>query len=151
MAFSRHTVGDQSPSERPCLYPDSGSLTRARNLVRGSHLDVLSACGRSGRVAPDKCCITGYTEVIQGQVKKKRPYDGQPLRLGLQGALDFGDFAHEQRQRFVLSRRQSNNGSDSPGLPSKVRTSHSRTSAAMIAGFRALYFFCRTSSPLSDF
>src|ERR1019366_3075507 len=43
MAFSRHTVGDQSPSERLCLYPDSGSLTRARNLVRGSHLDVLSA------------------------------------------------------------------------------------------------------------
>ena len=43
MAFSRHTVGDQSPSERLCLYPDSGALTRARNLVRGSHLDVLSA------------------------------------------------------------------------------------------------------------
>src|ERR1039457_7289797 len=42
MAFSRHTVGDQSPSERLCLYPDSGSLTRARNLGRGSHLDVLS-------------------------------------------------------------------------------------------------------------
>jgi len=39
MAFSRHTVGDQSPSERLCLYPDSGSLTRARNLGRGSHLD----------------------------------------------------------------------------------------------------------------
>jgi hypothetical protein len=42
MAFSRHTVGDQSPSERLCLYPDSGSLTRARNLVRESRLDVLS-------------------------------------------------------------------------------------------------------------
>jgi len=49
MAFSRHTVGDQSPSERLCLYPDSGSLTRARNLVRGSHLDVLSAFRRYGR------------------------------------------------------------------------------------------------------
>src|ERR1017187_2000537 len=48
MAFSRHTVGDQSPSERLCLYPDSGSLTRARNLVRGSHLDVLSAIRGSG-------------------------------------------------------------------------------------------------------
>jgi hypothetical protein len=43
MAFSRHTVGDQSPSDRLCLYPDSGSLTRARNLGWGSHLDVLSA------------------------------------------------------------------------------------------------------------
>ena len=43
MAFSRHTVGDESPSERLCLYPDSGSLTRARNLIRRSHLDVLSA------------------------------------------------------------------------------------------------------------
>jgi hypothetical protein len=43
MAFSRHTEGGQSPSERLCLYPDSGSLTLARNLVRGSQLDVLSA------------------------------------------------------------------------------------------------------------
>ena len=48
MAFSRHTVGDQSPSERLCLYPDSGSLTRARNLVRGSHLAVLSPSRTSG-------------------------------------------------------------------------------------------------------
>ena len=46
MAFSRHTVGDQSPPERLCLYADSGSLTRARNLVQGSHLDVLSATHR---------------------------------------------------------------------------------------------------------
>ena len=44
MAFSRHTVGDKSPSERLCLYPDSGSLTRAKNLGRGSHLDVLFEC-----------------------------------------------------------------------------------------------------------
>src|SRR5664279_3989641 len=46
---SRHTVGDQSPSERLCLYPDSSSLTRARNLVRGSHLDMSSAFRRCGR------------------------------------------------------------------------------------------------------
>jgi len=49
MAFSRHTVGDQSPSERLYFYPDRRSLARARSLVRGRHLDVLSAfrpCGR---------------------------------------------------------------------------------------------------------
>jgi hypothetical protein len=43
MAFSRHTVGDQSPSKPLYLCPDSRSLTRARSLVRGRHLDVLSA------------------------------------------------------------------------------------------------------------
>ena len=53
MAFSRHTVGDQSPSERLCLYPDSGSLRRAGNLVRGSHLDVLSA---DRTIDPKTCC-----------------------------------------------------------------------------------------------
>ena len=48
MAFRRHTVGDQSPSERLCLFPNSGSLTRATNLCRESHLDFLSpfrTCG----------------------------------------------------------------------------------------------------------
>jgi hypothetical protein len=60
MAFSRHTVGDQSPSERLCLYPDSGSLTRARNLGRGSHLDVLSAfrpCGRDRLAATSRAAM----------------------------------------------------------------------------------------------
>ena len=62
MAFSRHTVGGQSPSERFRLYPDSGSLTRARGLLRGSHLDVLSLAlignasgrtgGKGGRLGP---------------------------------------------------------------------------------------------------
>jgi hypothetical protein len=50
MAFSRQTVGDQSPSERLCLRPDSRSLTRASSLVRGRHLDVLSPCRRSAAV-----------------------------------------------------------------------------------------------------
>jgi hypothetical protein len=49
MAFSRHTVADQSPSERLCLCPDSRSLTRAEVSFGGRHLDVLSPTHRSVR------------------------------------------------------------------------------------------------------
>ncbi len=59
MAFSRHTVGDQSPPEPLCLYPDSGSLTQTRNLARGSHLDVLSASRTCGSGA---CPLTSSAD-----------------------------------------------------------------------------------------
>src|ERR1019366_8165212 len=65
MAFSRHTVGDQSPSDRLCLYPDSGSLTRARNLSRGSHLDVLSAFRPCGRDLAEFFNSTGWASYGQ--------------------------------------------------------------------------------------
>jgi hypothetical protein len=70
MAFSRHTVGDQSPSERLCLYPDSGSLTRARNLGRGSHLDVLSSFRPCGRDLVEFFNSTGWAFFV---VRRDKP------------------------------------------------------------------------------
>jgi hypothetical protein len=85
MAFSRHTVGDQSPSERLCPYPDSGSLTRARNLVRGSHLDVLSAFRPCGRDLVEFFNSTGRAFYVQVAL---------PMQLPDAGRLPVTDLPH---------------------------------------------------------
>jgi|ERR1039458_59724 hypothetical protein len=97
MAFSRHTVGDQSPSERLCLYPDSGSLTRARNLVRGSHLDVLSAsrrCAPSGLILDDGQLESDHRTAVFPVWRKANPWGGATAghtQIGLLAHITSGD------------------------------------------------------------
>ena len=85
-------MGEQSPSERPYLYPDSRSLTRARSLVRGRHLDVLSAfrpCGREalscGFASPEG--RNPYHRLLAHPMKKiepdKRRSHARPVSLTL--------------------------------------------------------------------
>jgi hypothetical protein len=73
MAFSRQTLGDQSPSERLCLRPDSRSLTRARSLVRGRHFDVLSAFRPCGRDLVEFFNSTGWPFYVQVAVPMRLP------------------------------------------------------------------------------